>query len=294
VTSNVLRLEEERRLAELEAAERRKAAQRDLERKDAAEREDRRRQEDRKSRDHLEEIAREKENKDKWALERLRLLREHEELEKRRQALTSKETLERLTRKPYYSRENLSTIGQPEVTTKVERQVIERVDRTLWTDDRYPSSTTTHYTHNALPPVANYSHHDTQDDLLGPQRERLFSNNNTSQDDRAARLKARNEQARRNYFSNDPANVDQLSDRFSKMNEYPRSDFDVPPTSSYAMPDTNYDQVSSLYPIVTVYVAVEAGINPAIKCDPMISPNKYMLKKHKASHTSFSFRILGF
>lgn len=212
-----------------------------------------RQREDRKSRDHLEEIAREKENKEKWALERLRLLREHEEMEKRRQALTSKETLERLTRKPYYSRENLSTIGQPEVTTKVERQVIERVDCTLWSsDDR-------HY----LPP-ASYSQHDTHDDLLGPQRERLFSNNNTSQDDRASKLKARNEKARRDYFSNDPA-VDQLSDRFSHLNEYPEqrrvdyrgpllqgytsedirtSDFDRAP-AAFARPDTSpYDQVS--------------------------------------------------
>jgi len=52
-----------------------------------------------------------------------------------------------LTRKPYYSRENLSTVGlgaptllsgAPEVTTKVERQVIERVDRTLWSSDGEP------------------------------------------------------------------------------------------------------------------------------------------------------------
>jgi hypothetical protein len=59
----------------------------------AAAREEHRRQEDRKSRDHLDELAREKENKEKWALEKIRLLREHEELEKRRQALTSKEVL---------------------------------------------------------------------------------------------------------------------------------------------------------------------------------------------------------
>jgi hypothetical protein len=248
------RLEEERRLRELEDAEKRKAAQRERERQEAAEREARRRDEDRKSRDHLEEIAREKENKEKWALERLRLLREHEELEKRRQALTSKETLERLTRKPYYSRENLSTIGlsQPEVTTKVERQVIERVDRTLWSsDDRYPATTTTQYSHSALPP-ANYTH----DDLLGPQRERLFSNNNTSQDDRASKLKARNEKLRRDFLDNDPSNIDQLSDRLNRMKEYPRqtdyqsgdlhprSDFDKAPIS-FARPDTSlYDQVS--------------------------------------------------
>ncbi|KAI6191557.1 hypothetical protein M3Y97_00241000 [Aphelenchoides bicaudatus] len=259
-------MEEDRRLAELQAAEKRNADQREQERQQALLREQDRQREDRKSRDHLEEIAKEKEAKEKWALERLRLLREHEELEKRRQALTSKETLERLTRKPYYSRENLSTIGQPEVTTKVERQVIERVDRTLWTsDDRYPNTnaTLTNYSHSALPP-ASYSQHDTHDDLLGP-RERLFSNNNTSQDDRASKLKARNEKARRDYFSNDPA-VDQLSDRFSRINEYPgqrrvdyrgpllqqfnsgdlRSDFDYRPaaySSELARPDTSdYDK----------------------------------------------------
>lgn len=66
---------------------------------EAAAREEHRQREDRKSRDHLDELAREKENKEKWAIERMRLLREHEEMEKRRQALTSKETLERLTRK---------------------------------------------------------------------------------------------------------------------------------------------------------------------------------------------------
>lgn len=104
--------------------------------------------------------------------------------------------------------------------------------------------------------------------MLGPQRERLFSNNNTSQDDRASKLKARNEKARRDYFSNDP-NVDNLSDRFSRLNEYPgqrqidyrgpllqqfnsgdlrSSDFDSGPTlynSGLARPDTrDFDQVS--------------------------------------------------
>lgn len=141
----------------------------------------------------------------------------------------------------------MSTIGQPEVTTKVERQVIERVDRTLWSsDDRYPSTTaaTTHYSQGVLPP-ANYSQHDTHDDLLGPQR--LYSANNTSQDDRASRLKARNEKARRDYFSADPSGVDQLSDRFSRL-DYPRSDFDnAPPFSSeYARQSytSPYDQVN--------------------------------------------------
>ena len=246
-------MEEQRRLAELEDSEKRKAAQRQREREEASIREEQRKRDDRRSRDHLEEIAREKSEKDKWAMDKIRLLREHEELEKRRQALTSKETLERLTRKPYYSRENLSTIGQPEVTTKVERQVIERVDRTLWSsDDRYPpTSTTTHY----LPSVANYSQHDTHDDLLNPQRERLFSNNNTSQDDRALKLKARNEKARRDYFSNDPANVDQLSDRFSKMNEYPPqhrgpSDFDSAPIRYEKLGQSPYDQVSWLCSLV--------------------------------------------
>lgn len=149
------RLEEERRLAELRDLERRNAELRDIERREALERENQRRSDERRSRDHLDIIVKEREERERWENEKKRLLAESESQERRRQALTSKETLERLTRRfqhrlifclynlsrPYYSRENLATLpgpslsGPPEITTKVERQVIERVDRTLWTND---------------------------------------------------------------------------------------------------------------------------------------------------------------
>uniref|UniRef100_A0A915P767 Uncharacterized protein n=1 Tax=Meloidogyne floridensis TaxID=298350 RepID=A0A915P767_9BILA len=141
------RAAEESRLAELRDQEQRMAAERERERREAQEREERRQREGWRSREMLEQLARERDEKAAWEAERRRLLEEHEIQERKRQGLTSKETLERLTRKPYYSRENLA--DYPDLTTKVERQVIERVDRTLWTDttDTRPAS------HNGLTPL---------------------------------------------------------------------------------------------------------------------------------------------
>ncbi|VDK55397.1 unnamed protein product [Gongylonema pulchrum] len=141
-----LRLEEERRLKELREQERRNAEQRERERQEALEREAHRQREDRRSRDKLDQIAREIEEKEKMEAEKQRLLAQITSHEQHKDLLTSRETLEKLTKPPYYSRENLATIpygskenlsigGGSEVTTKVERQVIERVDRTVWSSD---------------------------------------------------------------------------------------------------------------------------------------------------------------
>lgn len=118
--------EEERRLTELRAYEQQMADQREKERREAAEREEQRRREGWRSRELLEQLARERDEKANWEVEKRRLLAEREAQERKRQELTSKETLERLTRKPYYSRENLLDIGgggtgptAADVTTKV-------------------------------------------------------------------------------------------------------------------------------------------------------------------------------
>lgn len=192
-------VEEQLRLQQLAEEERRNREKRDRERADANAREALRQEEDRKSRDHLDQIVRERVEKESWEIERKKLLQEHEAMERRRQALTSKETLEKLTRQPYYSRENLSGVGlsnsQPEITTKVERQVIERVDRTLYTgeESRYPSV--------AYPPSA----HDTADDITGPSRR---YDANTSRDDdwrRGAsnRISKYKQKAKRDFFNGD-------------------------------------------------------------------------------------------
>ncbi|CAD5228966.1 unnamed protein product [Bursaphelenchus okinawaensis] len=194
------RLAEEQRLKDLADQERRNAERRDQERAEAAAREEQRRLEDRRSREHLEQIHREKTEKERWEIERRKLLEEHEAMERRRQALTSKETLEKLTRQPYYSRENLSALdSQPEVTTKVERQIIERVDRTLWSGEDTRSYPITQYPHSS---------HDTQDD---PPRERRYDINNTSRDDgrgassRSSKVKARIEKAKQDFLSDIPS-----------------------------------------------------------------------------------------
>ncbi|KAI6243981.1 hypothetical protein M3Y99_00066000 [Aphelenchoides fujianensis] len=248
------RQEEERRLAELQALERRKAQERDRERELANEREQERRLQDRRSQDHLQEIAREREKKEQWAMERLRLLRLHEESEKKRQDLTSKETLERLTRKPYYSTEKLSAIGLPgslhQGRTTSERrrgmtwrlieglQVFERVDKTLWTsNDRFPES--------SLPALP-----DSHD---GPPRERLFANNNASQDDddfrrggsnRTSKYKANIQKARRDYFADGGPTADYrgpLLQQFHNGELGTRTHYD-PPTSTYNYAKSPYDQ----------------------------------------------------
>ncbi|KAI6173354.1 hypothetical protein M3Y98_01072400 [Aphelenchoides besseyi] len=235
------RQEEERRLAELEAVEKRKAMERARDRELANERERARQKENRKSMDHLQDIAKTLSEKEKWTNERLRLLRLHEEELERKKDLTSKETLERLTRKPYYSTEKLSTIGLPEVSTKVERQVFERVDKTLWTsNDRFPDSTL-----SILP--------DSHD---GPPRERLYAHN-ASQDDndfrrsgsnRTSKYKANmeKEKARREYFASDtqPSTTDYRGPLLQQFHSGElsgsRLNYDNPP--SYAYGKSPYDQ----------------------------------------------------
>uniref|UniRef100_A0A0N5BXD7 PH domain-containing protein n=1 Tax=Strongyloides papillosus TaxID=174720 RepID=A0A0N5BXD7_STREA len=118
------RMEEERRLLELKERERQNQQYRDQERRQVEERESKRRLIDSRSRERLDLLYKKKEELDFFEQEKRRLLREREEEEKRKNALTSKETLERLTRKPYFSRENLSTIPTTttttgEITTKV-------------------------------------------------------------------------------------------------------------------------------------------------------------------------------
>uniref|UniRef100_A0A914D3Y2 MYND-type domain-containing protein n=1 Tax=Acrobeloides nanus TaxID=290746 RepID=A0A914D3Y2_9BILA len=224
----ISRMEEERRLAELRDLERRNADLRDKERREAAEREARRRQEDRRSRDRLDLIAKEREERERWELERRRLLAEREAQEKKRKDLTSKETLERLTRKPYYSRENLASL-EPEVTTKVERQVIERVDRTLWTSDGYVPSQY-HYSSgitggSGLPPPLDTSPTDDYG-LNGYSRERMYNPRKPDDDDffrgsskRTSRYKAKMEKARKEFLHSDQPPTDPLSDRFRKSTE---------------------------------------------------------------------------
>uniref|UniRef100_A0A913HMQ6 MYND-type domain-containing protein n=1 Tax=Strongyloides stercoralis TaxID=6248 RepID=A0A913HMQ6_STRER len=132
------RLEEERRLYELKERERQNQQYREQERRQVEERESKRRMIDSRSRERLDELYKKKEELDFFEQEKRRLLREREEADKRKSALTSKETLERLTRKPYFSRENLSTIPTSttgEITTKIHREVIDKYTRTFVTED---------------------------------------------------------------------------------------------------------------------------------------------------------------
>ncbi|EYC40448.1 hypothetical protein Y032_0612g669 [Ancylostoma ceylanicum] len=126
------RLEEERSLAELREKERRNHEIRDRERKEAEEREAARQREDRRSRDKLDMIVRERSAKERFEQEKRRLLAEKEALSNKYHHLTSSETLQKLAKPAYFSRENISN---PEITTKIERQVIERMDRNVWVDD---------------------------------------------------------------------------------------------------------------------------------------------------------------
>ncbi|CAI4224968.1 unnamed protein product [Auanema sp. JU1783] len=195
------RAEEERSLADLRDKERRNQEIRDRERLEAAEREAARRLDDRRSRDKLDHLVRERTEKERFEIEKRRLLSEKEAMNKKRYDLTSPETLAKLTRPPYFSRDNLNT----EVTTKVERQVIERVDRNVWVDDyRYPAS------HNAI----QYSLDSTNEDNA---RDRLYNPNdlgrNGSTRTSRYRDRARMEKARRDFITGAPDSTD-LNDRF--------------------------------------------------------------------------------
>ncbi|KAK0404234.1 hypothetical protein QR680_017356 [Steinernema hermaphroditum] len=184
--------EEQRRLLELKEKQRRLAEERERERRDAERREEERRRNAHRSRDRLDLIHKELEDKERLEREKRR---KNLELE-RRHKLTSRETLEGLTRPPYFSRENLA----PEVTTKVERQVIERVDRTLWTQDGLDTSVEE-----------------------GGQRERLY---NPREEDfqrgssrRTSRYKAKMEKARREFLAEPSSAADAVGDRFRKSAE---------------------------------------------------------------------------
>ncbi|ETN73392.1 hypothetical protein NECAME_13538 [Necator americanus] len=97
-------------------------------------------QEDRLSREKLDMIVRERSSKERFEQEKRRLLAEKEGLRNKYHHLTSSQTLQKLASPAYFSRGNLSS---PEFTTKIERQVIERMDHNVWVDDmRIPSHQT--------------------------------------------------------------------------------------------------------------------------------------------------------
>uniref|UniRef100_A0A7E4WB01 MYND-type domain-containing protein n=1 Tax=Panagrellus redivivus TaxID=6233 RepID=A0A7E4WB01_PANRE len=249
---------EERKLAELKEQERRHAAQREQERREAAAREAARIHDDRRSRDRLDLIVKEREDRERWESERRRVLAEREAEQRRRKDLTSKETLERLTRKPYYSRENLSnlvpvssSLSGPDITTKVERQVIERVDRTLYTSDGQPITSTSIYTGGGSslnPPALGYG--DASDDFA--QRDRLFQSrlDDLRDSKRTPRYKSKLDKARRDFFSGDTSINDAPLTRKSTedLNVRRVPDYRAPLTSSVPRPlgtdvDSGYPRV---------------------------------------------------
>ncbi|KAL3098034.1 hypothetical protein niasHT_027579 [Heterodera trifolii] len=240
------RAEEERRLAELREAEQRNAGLRERERREAQEREERRRKEGWRSRDRLEQLARERDERERWEAEKRRLLSDYEQEARKRQALTSKETLERLTRKPYYSRENLTQLGTggepteyrgkgiepPEFTTKVERQVIERVDRTLWTEPEttrvsagLPPASSAYFgnTGGIFPSLLDASEESTRERMYNP-RDEDFLRRGGSQ--RTSKYRARMEKARKDFLQGTGGgpeqyqpSTDPVSERFRKSTE---------------------------------------------------------------------------
>ncbi|CAD6189258.1 unnamed protein product [Caenorhabditis auriculariae] len=182
------RLEEEAALAKLRDQERRNREIRDRERREAAEREEARRKEDRRSRDKLDYLARERTEKEIFEAEKRRLLSEKE----------------KLTQPAYYSRE------PAEYTTKVERQVIERIDRNLWVEDAplYPTS------QNAI----SYSLDSTNDENA---RDRIFNQNdlNRNGSSRSRYHRAKMDKARRDFYSSTQDSTDAVGDRFRKSND---------------------------------------------------------------------------
>ncbi|PAV83427.1 hypothetical protein WR25_12559 isoform B [Diploscapter pachys] len=195
------RLEEERSIAELKEKEKRNQEIRDRERREAAEREAARKMDDRRSRDKLDIIVRERTEKERFESEKRRLLAEKEALNKKKHHLLSSETLQKLTRPPYFSRDNLNT----EVTTKVERQVIERIDRNLWVDE-VPVQRQ----------AISYSLDTTNDEN---QRDRLYNANDLTRNGsaKASRYhRARMDKARRDFYSGAPDSTEGVTDRFRK------------------------------------------------------------------------------
>ncbi|CAB3399714.1 unnamed protein product [Caenorhabditis bovis] len=195
------RLAEEAQLAELREKERRNQEIRERERREAAERENNRRLEDRRSRDKLDYIARERSEKEKFEAEKRRLLAEKEAMNKKKHHLLSHETLAKLTQPLYY------TTREPEVTTKVERQVIERIDRNLWVEDVPLGSSA----QNAI----SYLDNDENN------RDRMYNPNDLTRNgsSRSRYHRAKMDKARRDFYSTGQDSTDPLSDRFRKSND---------------------------------------------------------------------------
>ncbi|KHJ97354.1 hypothetical protein OESDEN_02670 [Oesophagostomum dentatum] len=201
------RLEEERSLAELKEKERRNQEIRDRERKEAEERAAARQREERRSRDKLDMIVRERSAKERFEQEKRRLLAEKEALSNKYHFLTSSETLQKLAKPLYISRETLSN---PEFTTKIERQMIERLDRNVWIDDvRNPSQQTVSCSLNS-----------TNEENV---RDRMYNPNDLSRNgsSRTSRYRAKMEKARREFIAGGPETTDSdsVSDRFRRSQE---------------------------------------------------------------------------
>ncbi|ULT83602.1 hypothetical protein L3Y34_012681 [Caenorhabditis briggsae] len=189
---------EEAQIADLRDRERRNQQIRENERREAAEREASRRLDDRRSRDKLDHLVRERTEKEKFESEKRRLLAEKEAMNKKKHHLLSSETLAKLTQPMYYT-----TTREPEVTTKVERQVIERVDRNVWVEDLpYPSSQS----------AIGYLDNDEN------SRDRMYNPNdlNRNGSSRSRYQRAKTEKARRDFYSSSQDSADPVSDRFRK------------------------------------------------------------------------------
>ncbi|KAK6762504.1 hypothetical protein RB195_023284 [Necator americanus] len=201
------RLEDERSLAELREKERRNHEIREQERRDAEERAAARKREDRLSREKLDMIVRERSSKERFEQEKRRLLAEKEGLRNKYHHLTSSQTLQKLASPAYFSRGNLSS---PEFTTKIERQVIERMDHNVWVDDmRIPSHQTVSCSLNS-----------TNEENL---RDRIYNPNdfNRNSSARTSRYRAKMEKARREFIVGGPesADPDSVTDHFRRSHE---------------------------------------------------------------------------
>ncbi|CCD62271.2 Apical junction molecule [Caenorhabditis elegans] len=194
------RANEEAQLADLLERERHNQLIRENERREAVERANNRRLEDRRSRDKLDHIVRERSEKEQFELEKRRLLAEKEAMNRKKNHLLSSETLAKLTQPMYY------TTREPEVTTKVERQVIERIDRNVWVEDvpYAPSQSAMGYLDNDE-----------------NNRDRLYNPNdlNRNGSSRSRYQRAKNEKARRDFYHSSQDSADPVTERFRKSTD---------------------------------------------------------------------------
>ncbi|CAI2356159.1 unnamed protein product [Caenorhabditis sp. 36 PRJEB53466] len=192
---------EEAQLADLRDRERRNQQIRENERREAADREAARRLDDRRSRDKLDILVRERSEKEKFEAEKRRLLAEKEAMNKKKNHLLSSETLAKLTQPMFYT-----TTREPEVTTKVERQVIERIDRNMWVEDvpYAPSQSAIGYLEN--------------DDIT---RDRMYNPNdlNRNGSSRSRYHRAKLDRARRDFYSSSQDTADPVGERFRKSTD---------------------------------------------------------------------------